>query len=241
MDRFAVIGLGRFGSRLAQNLAAAGAEVIAIDHTRQIVEELRDKVTLAIALDATDEQALRLQGIDQVDCAVVGIGNNFEANALATVLLRSIGVKRIISRAGNQMQAQILQRIGADGVVRPEDEAADRWSHRLLAPFTIDHIELAENYAIIQMPTPSAWVGKSLADIDMRRKHQVTLVAIKRLVGAETPTSGTSGLPKGAALGPSDADLMERVVEAPLPTSRLRETDILVIAGFDQDIEKLPK
>lgn len=241
MDRFAVIGLGRFGSRLAQNLAAAGAEVIAIDHTRQIVEELRDKVTLAIALDATDEQALRLQGIDQVDCAVVGIGNNFEANALATVLLRSIGVKRIISRAGNQMQAQILQRIGADGVVRPEDEAADRWSHRLLAPFTIDHIELAENYAIIQMPTPAAWVGKSLADLDMRRKHQVTLVAIKRLVGAEAPTSGNSGLPKGAAPGPSDADLMERVVEAPLPTSRLRETDILVIAGFDQDIEKLPK
>ena len=240
MDRFAVIGLGRFGSRLAQNLAAAGAEVIAIDHTRQIVEELRDKVTLAIALDATDEQALRLQGIDQVDCAVVGIGNNFEANALATVLLRSIGVKRIISRAGNQMQAQILQRIGADGVVRPADEA-DRWSHRLLAPFTIDHIELAENYAIIQMPTPAAWVGKSLADIDMRRKHQVTLVAIKRLVGAEAPSSGTSGLPKGAAPGPSDAELMERVVEAPLPTSRLRESDILVIAGFDQDIEKLPK
>lgn len=241
MDRFAVIGLGRFGSRLAQNLAAAGAEVIAIDHTRQIVEELRDKVTLAIALDATDEQALRLQGIDQVDCAVVGIGNNFEANALATVLLRSIGVKRIISRAGNQMQAQILQRIGADGVVRPEDEAADRWSHRLLAPFTIDHIELAENYAIIQMPTPGAWVGKSLADLDMRRKHQVTLVAIKRLVPGETLKPGSSGLPRGAAPGPSDEELMERVVEAPLPTSRLRESDILVIAGFDQDIEKLPR
>ena len=75
----------------------------------------------------------------------------------------------------------------------------------------------------------------------MRRKHQVTLVAIKRLVGAEAPSSGTSGLPKGAAPGPSDAELMERVVEAPLPTSRLRESDILVIAGFDQDIEKLPK
>ncbi|MBL0922186.1 MAG: TrkA family potassium uptake protein [Phycisphaerales bacterium] len=241
MDRFAVIGLGRFGSRLAQNLAAAGAEVIAIDHSRQIVEELRDKVTLAIALDATDEQALRLQGIDQVDCAVVGIGNNFEANALATVLLRSIGVKRIISRAGNQMQAQILQRIGADGVVRPEDEAADRWSHRLLAPFTIDHIELAESYAIIQMPTPGAWVGKTLAELDMRRKHQVTLVAIKRLAGAEAPRTGAPGLPAGAAIGPSDQDLLERIVEAPLPTSRLRDTDILVIAGFDQDIEKLPK
>lgn len=240
MDRFAVIGLGRFGARLAQNLAAAGAEVIAIDHSRQIVEELRDKVTLAIALDATDEQALRLQGIDQVDCAVVGIGNNFEANALATVLLKSVGVKRIISRAGNQMQAQILQRIGADGVVRPEDEAADRWSHRLLAPFTIDHIELAENYAIIQLPTPGAWVGKSLADLDMRRKFQVTLVAIKRL--ASGPKKDGDAPSKAGAAEPEDAGASaERVVEAPLPTSRLRESDILVIAGFDQDIEKLPK
>ncbi len=214
MDRFAVIGLGRFGARLAQNLAAAGAEVIAIDHSRQIVEELRDKVTLAIALDATDEQALRLQGVDQVDCAVVGIGQNFEANALATVLLKSIGVTRIISRAGNQMQAQILQRIGADGVVRPEDEAADRWSHRLLAPFTVDHIELAENYAIIQLPTPDAWVGKTLADIDMRRKNQVTLVAIKRLSGKTLPEASESGLTKGTAAGPAGQGLEERVIEA---------------------------
>ncbi|MEO1129681.1 MAG: NAD(P)-binding protein, partial [Planctomycetota bacterium] len=87
LERFAVIGLGRFGTRLAKNLAASGAEVIAIDRDRLIVEELRDQVTLAIALDATDEQALRIQGVDQVDCAIVGIGNNFEANALTTVLL----------------------------------------------------------------------------------------------------------------------------------------------------------
>ena len=124
MNRFAVIGLGRFGSRLASNLAAAGAEVIAIDRSRQIVEDLRDKVTLAIALDATDEQALRIQGVDQVDCAVVGIGQDFEANALTTALLKSLGVARVVSRAGNQMQAEILTRIGADGVVKPEDESA---------------------------------------------------------------------------------------------------------------------
>ena len=126
MERFAVIGLGRFGSRLAKNLAASGAEVIAIDRDRMIVEELRDQVTLAIAMDATDEQALKIQGIDKVDCAVVGMGHNFESNALATVLLKSMRVKRVISRAGNDMQAQILKRIGADSVVSPEDESADR-------------------------------------------------------------------------------------------------------------------
>jgi len=91
MERFAVIGLGRFGSRLAKNLAASGAEVIAIDRDRAIVEELRDQVTIAIAMDATDDQALKIQGVDQVDTAIVGMGHNFEASALTTVVLKEIG------------------------------------------------------------------------------------------------------------------------------------------------------
>ena len=141
-ERFVVIGLGRYGSRLAVNLARAGAEVIAIDRNREVVEEMRDRVTLAVAMDSTDEQALRLQGVDKVGVAVVAIGHDFEANALTTVLLKHIGVKRVISRAGNPMQVRILSRIGADSVVNPEDETADRWSHKLLAPYLIDHIEL---------------------------------------------------------------------------------------------------
>lgn len=227
MERFAVIGLGRFGSRLAKNLAAAGAEVIAIDRDRSIVEDLRDQVTLAIAMDATDEQALKIQGVDQVDCAVVGIGHDFEANALATVLLKSMRVKRVMSRAGNDMQAQILRRIGADSVVSPEDEAADRWSHRLLAPFLIDHVELAEDYALVQLAAPDVWVGRTLAELDLRRKHNVTVVAIRRRV----QVSSESG---------EDA-YEERVVDVPLPTSRIGQGDTLVIAGFNRDVEKLPR
>lgn len=227
MERFAVIGLGRFGSRLAKNLAAAGAEVIAIDRERSIVEELRDQVTLAIAMDATDEQALRIQGVDQVDCAVVGIGHNFEANALTTVLLKSMRVKRVISRAGNDMQAQILRRIGADSVVSPEDEAADRWSNRLLSPYLIDHVELAEGYALVQVPVPEAWQNKTLAELDLRRKHNVTVVAIRKRV----VTSSESG-----------ADSYEeRILDVPMPTSRLGRDDTLVIAGFDDDLERLSR
>ncbi len=227
MERFAVIGLGRFGSRLAKNLAAAGAEVIAVDADRRIVEELRDQVTLAIALDATDEQALKLQGVDQVDCAVVGIGHNFEANALTTALLKSLRVKRVISRAANQMQAKILSRIGADSVVSPEDESADRWSHRLLSPFMIDHIELGEGYALVQMATPGDWKGKTLAELDLRKRFNVTIVAIKRRVEASAPS------------GVDTADT--RVVDVPLPTSRLGGDDTIVIAGYDKDLERLPR
>jgi len=227
MERFAVIGLGRFGSRLATNLAAAGAEVIAIDRNRDIVEELRDQVTLAIALDATDEQALKIQGIDQVDVAVVGIGQNFEANALTTALLKSFPVQRVVARARNKMQAEIIRRIGADGVVSPEDESADRWSYRLLAPFIIDHIELDGGYAIVQMPTPSPWAGKTLSDLNIRSQHNVTIVAIKRRVPSATESGAES--------------YGDHVIDLPQPDSRLDGDDTVVIAGFDRDIKKLPR
>ncbi len=228
MERFAVIGLGRFGSRLATNLAAAGAEVIAIDKERSIVEELRDQVTLAIALDASDEQALKIQGVDQVDCAVVGMGANFEANALTTALLKSLRVPRVIARARTRMQAKILARIGADGVVSPEEEAADRWARRLLAPFVIDHVELGGGYSLVQMNTPPPWAGRTLAELDLRNKHNVTVVAIKR------------GGAKGGAVAGAESD-DAHVIDLPQPTSRLTAEDTLVIAGFDKDIKDLPR
>lgn len=226
MERFAIIGLGRFGSRLARNLSAKGAEVIAIDRDRRIVEELRDQVTLAVALDATDESALRLQGVDQVDCAVVCMGHDFEANALSTVLLKNLRISKVISRSSNSMQSRILSRIGADSVVSPEDESSDRWTNRLLSPFLIDHVELGEGYAIVQMPTPEAWRSKTLMDLNLRTKHNVTMVAIKRL----TPSASASGA----------EEVEDRVVDLPLPTSKLSSDDVLVIAGYDRDIRKLP-
>jgi trk system potassium uptake protein TrkA len=228
MDRFAVIGLGRFGSRLATTLAAAGAEVIAIDRDRAIVEDLRDEVTLAIALDSTDEQSLRVQGVDQVDCAVVGIGADFEANALTTALLKALGVKRVIARAATRTQARILERIGADGVVSPEEESADRWASRLLAPFLLDRVEIGEGYALAQVRTPAQWSGRTLAELDLRRSHNVTMVAIRRRTDADQPAG-----PRG--------EVRDRVVELPQPTSRLASDDLLVLAGFDADLKRLPR
>lgn len=224
MERYAVIGLGRFGSQLATNLAANGAEVIAIDRDRQIVEDLRDRVTLAIALDSTDEGALRIQGIEQVDCAVVGIGHDFEAAALSTVILKRLGLARVISRAGNDMQAQILKSIGADGVVQPEDESAERWSNRLLAPFIIDHVELGGGYGLVQMKAPKAWTDTPLADTNIRNTHNVTIVAIKRLIDAD-----------------ENSGAQDRAIILPQPDSQLRESDTVIIAGFDKDLKRLPR
>ncbi|TVQ32298.1 MAG: TrkA family potassium uptake protein [Phycisphaeraceae bacterium] len=237
MDTFAVIGLGRFGSRLAGQLAWAGAEVIAIDRDRNIVEELRDRVTLAIALDSTDEAALKLQGIDQVDCAIVGIGQNFEANALTTALLKgSLHVKRVIARARTSMQEEILMRIGADAVVKPEEESADRWNKLLLAPYALRYVELGAGYAVVQVKTPKAWIGPTLSELDLRTKHNVTVVAIKRKSS------------DAVDIGPADtrkADARKHeakeVVDLPVPGSRLNTGDTIVLAGFDKDIKTIPR
>src|SRR6056297_2976590 len=130
MERYAVIGLGRFGFRLAELLTQAGAEVIAIDRRRDLVDAIRDRVGLAVALDSTDEEALRTQGIDKVDVAVVGIGTDFEANVLSVVTLKQLGLQRVIARATTPIRAKILSRVGADDIVNPENESAERWSNR---------------------------------------------------------------------------------------------------------------
>lgn len=217
MQRFAVIGLGRFGSRLASNLAAAGQEVIGIDERPEVVEEMRDRVTLAVALDATDEQALRGQGIDQVDCAVVGIGEDFEATVLATVTLKQLGVPRVISRAVTPIAAKVLARIGADEVVSPETEAADRWANRLVSPHFTKHFGLDESHSIVEMKTPSDWVERTLAELNLRAERGLHVVAVKR------------------ALRPG----AEPRVQIPNPQAPLAADDLLVIMGQDKDLAKL--
>ena len=179
MQRFAVIGLGRFGSRLANNLAAAGQEVIAIDKNKRLIEEMRDQVTLAVALDATDERALRGQGVDQVDVAVVGIGNDFEARTLITVMLKQIGVPKVITRAVTPTGAHIMKRIGADEVINPEDESADRWAVNLTNPWFLSRFELDAGHSIVEINTPQSWAGKTLIELNLRTAYGVHVVAVK--------------------------------------------------------------
>ncbi len=155
MKKFAVIGMGRFGMRLARLLTEGGAEVIAVDRRKELIEEVRDDVTRPVCLDATDEEALRSQGIDEVDVAIVGIGGNFEAAVLTTVLLKQLGVSRVISRAASSIRARILSRVGADEIVNPEQESADRWRNRLVATNIVERIELAEDFSLVQMAAPA--------------------------------------------------------------------------------------
>ena len=226
MDRFAIIGLGRFGLRLATLLAEAGAEVIAVDRSREIVEQVRDKVTLAVCLDGTDEKALRAQGIDQVDVAVVGIGAAFEDSALITVLLKQLGLPRVISRATTTMRGRILQRIGADDTVNPERESADRWRDRLLAPAIMSRIDLAEGYGLTQLPAPDSFIGKTLAQLNVRHKYEVNIVAIRRTV-EQTDTEGLKRT-------------KQTVISVPMADTDIQSGDILLVIGSDEAMANFP-
>ena len=179
MPRIAVIGLGRFGSQLALQLSKSGAEVIAIDKDGKLVDQLAHEVAVAVRLDSTDEQALREQGIDKVDVAVVSIGDDFEANILTTVTLKSLGVKCICSRAEEETHGKILKRIGADEIIIPEEESAQRWSFRLLAPQIGEKMELAPGFSLARYTAPDSFAGKSLIDLQLRKKYRVNLIGLR--------------------------------------------------------------
>lgn len=134
MLKYAVIGLGRFGGTLARELSGQGAEVIAIDTDEEALVKVRDHVSVALRMDGTDERALREQGVDGVDIAVVGMAQRFEATQLATVVLRRMGVRRVIVKSATPLQDKILRRLGADEVISPEKESAVRLAQKLISP-----------------------------------------------------------------------------------------------------------
>ncbi len=227
MARFAVIGLGRFGLTLAKSLTKNGAEVVAIDVSREIVDEVRESVSLALRLDATDEKALQAQDIDKMDAVIVGIGEGFEAKAVAVATLKKMGVKRIICRAESDLRAKILGAIGVDEVVYPEEESALRLAQKLIAPNIVDYVELAEGHSLVQFEAPNAFHGKQIVQLDLRRKYDVNLVAIKR----RTPVKGPDG----------KVVYQEKIIDVPRPADEILANDILVIVGADENILRLPR
>ena len=178
--QFAVIGLGRFGSAMASTLAELGQDVIGVDGDSERVRQLADIVTQAVELDATDERALRSVGIQDVDVAVVSIGENIESSLLVVMQLRELGVKAIVAKAVTPLHGRILEKLGVSRVIFPEREMAVRIAHGLVMPNVIDYIELSSDFSIVEVPAPEIFVGRTLKQLELRPKYGLTLIAIKR-------------------------------------------------------------
>jgi len=167
MRKFAVIGLGRFGATVAESLAQRGAEVIAIDKDPHLVEKFKEIVTLAVTLDSTDEEALRSQGVDKVDIAIVSIGE-FESSILTTALLKKIGVPRVITRASHtasKIQEKILSLVGADRIVSN----------------ILDYFPITEKYSAAEIRAPSNFWGKKIGELKVRQKYHVNILEIRKV------------------------------------------------------------
>ena len=180
MKSYIVIGLGRFGAQASKRLCELGCEVLAIDREPELVQPMANLVTQAVVADARDKDVLRALGVKDFECAIVAIGDNLADSVLATMNLKELGVPYIVCKASDETHRQVLLKLGADRVVIPEQEYADRLAKNLSSPNVLDYIELSEEYGIIEIPAPKSWVGKSLKELNVRAKLGVNIIAVEK-------------------------------------------------------------
>jgi trk system potassium uptake protein TrkA len=218
--QIAVIGLGRFGHAVAKTLAESGLEIIAIDREEEKVKAVSDFVTYAVQLDAMDEKTLRSVGVQNVDTAIVSIGEKIEASILVVMVLKEMGIKNIIAKAVTPLHGRVLENLGVQRVVYPERDMAVRVAHSLTTPKVLEELELSQEYSIIELPTPKEFIGKSVKEIQLRTKYGVNLIAIKRKI--------------------TEAGTKKDIWNVnPSPTDNMGEGDILVLIGANRDLSRL--
>ena len=180
MKSYIVIGLGKFGTEAAKRLCEFGCEVLAIDRKPELVQPVSNLVTQAVVGDARDKEVLRALGAKDFECAIVAIGDNLADSVLATMNLKELGVPYIVCKAADETHRQVLMKLGADRVVIPEQEHAQRLAKNLSSPNVLDYIELSEEYGIIEIPAPKSWQGKSLKELNVRAKLGVNIIAVDK-------------------------------------------------------------
>ena len=177
---YAVFGLGRYGRAVARELVENGAEVIAVDLDETIVNSAAGDLPICKCADITDLDTLAQLGIPNVDTVIVAMASNLEASVMAVTLCKELRVKTVIAKCANEMHQKILTRVGADQVVFPENESGIRLAKNLLSSGFVDMISLSENVSVIELDVRSEWVGHSLVELNLRKKHSINVVAIRR-------------------------------------------------------------
>ena len=212
--QIAVLGLGRFGQAVALELTALGHDVLAVDRDEKVVQSIADEVTHAVQADITDPEALEALGLADFDTAIVAVSESLEASIMATVLLRRLGVHRIIAKAAHALHGSILEQVGAMRVVYPERETGFRVAHSFHAPGVQDYLDAAPGYGIARVAVAPSWVGKMIGELDLPGSCRLSVLAVTR--------AGS-------------------VILTPSPDETLQPSDSLIVAGLDEDLEHLPE
>lgn len=177
---FLIIGMGRFGASVARTLSELEQEVMIVDKNEEFVSGLADVVTNALIADASEERVLQQLGVSNFDCVVIAMGDDLRASVLTTVVCKEQGAKKIVAKAYDSLHAKVLLKTGADVAILPERESGRRLAHSLVHTSVLEYIELSDTYSISEMRLPAQWAGKSLRELDVRAKYQVSILAVKR-------------------------------------------------------------
>jgi trk system potassium uptake protein TrkA len=221
--KYIVIGLGNFGASLAEKLTEMGHEVIGVDKRMDKIESMKDKITYAICLDSTDRQAVNNLPLTDTDVAIVAIGEDEGPSLLTAALMKQLNIKRIIARTLSPVHTTILQAMGIDEIIKPEEEAAERMAKKLNIKGVVDSFILSERFNIIEANVPGRYIGMSIEQVDFQRKYNVVVLTIirqklqKNILGA--------AYKKQSVLGVVD------------PATVLEQDDILVIFGDIRNIK----
>ncbi len=180
MKSYIVIGLGRFGTEMAVKLYDCGEEVLAVDTDETLIDKIADRVTRAVAADARDLDILKRLGAGNFDVAVVAVGSDLAASALITMNMKTLGVPFIMCKAHDDTYREILEKLGADRVIIPEREMADKLSLGLTSAGVMEYIELSDEIGIVEMAPPAAWYGKSIRQLDLRNRYGLNVIAMRK-------------------------------------------------------------
>lgn len=180
MKSCVVIGLGRFGSEVARELCRQGCQVLAMDINQELVSQIANDVTHAVVGDGQDKGVLRALGVREFDCGVIAIGDDLAASVLVTMNLKELGVAQVICKAHDETHRRVLEKLGADRVLIPEQEQGARLARSLSSRNVLDYIELSQEYGIIEIPVPGSWKDKSLKELNVRAALGLNILAIRR-------------------------------------------------------------
>ncbi len=176
---YAILGLGRYGQAVARELLESGAEVLAVDIRENVVNNISDEIPLCKCADVTDEDVIKKLGISNFDVVIVCMASSLEASVMAITLCKNAGVKTVIAKCGNEMQGKIFINVGADKVIFPEQESGVRLAKNLLSSGFIDMVELSRDISLVELGVKEEWVGKTLRELNLRKKYSLNVVAIK--------------------------------------------------------------
>jgi trk system potassium uptake protein TrkA len=214
MKRAVVIGLGIFGSNIARDLFENGFDVVAIDKNKEAIQRIKNYSTKAVLADGTDKEVMDEIGIHEDDIAIISFGEDLAASTLITLHLRQLKVKNIIVKAPNEEHKLILEKVGATDVIIPEMDVAKKVAKSLISPNVMDYIPLSEDYIILEMAPPNSFLGKTIAELQLRSKYNIEVIAVRDVIS-------------------------DKVHMVPQADFIIKDGEVLVVIGKEEDIRKI--